>query len=71
MPEDEFEADSQRWQRILWDLLGRVGERVFLCHSDLGVNGTEQTGHSVATMTRTLNPQVSISLVSFCSLRLK
>ena len=44
MPEDEVEADRQRLQRILRDLLGRVGERVYLCHSDLGVNGTEQTG---------------------------
>lgn len=44
MPEDQFEADRQRLQRILRDLLGRVGERVYLCHSELGVNGTEQMG---------------------------
>ena len=44
MPEDQAQADQQRLGRILRDLLGRVGERVFLCHSDLGVNGTEQTG---------------------------
>ena len=42
--EDTLEADQQRLERILRDLLGRVGERVFLCYSDLGVNGTEQTG---------------------------
>jgi hypothetical protein len=44
MPEDELESDRARLQRILRDLLGRVGERVYLCHSDLGVNGTEQMG---------------------------
>ena len=42
--EDAMEEDEQRLQRILRDLLGRVGERVYLCHSDLAVNGQEQTG---------------------------
>ena len=44
MPEDEYEMDKQRLQRILRDLLNRVTEKVILCHSDLGVNGTEQMG---------------------------
>ncbi len=44
MPEDDYEMDKQRLQRILRDLLNRVTERVILCHSDLGVNGTEQMG---------------------------
>ena len=44
MPEDEYEMDKQRLQRILRDILGRAEERIFLCHSDLGVNGTEQAG---------------------------
>jgi len=44
MPNDEYEMDKQRLQRILRDLLNRVSERVILCHSDLGVNGTEQMG---------------------------
>ena len=44
MPEDEYEMDKQRLQRILRDLLNRVSERVILCHSDLAVNGTEQMG---------------------------
>ena len=44
MPEDDYEMDKQRLQRIVRDLLARADERVFLCHSDLGVNGTEQTG---------------------------
>ncbi len=44
MEEDKINADEQRLQRILRDLLGRVGDRVYLCHSDLAVNGTEQAG---------------------------
>lgn len=44
MPEDEYKMDKQRLQRILRDLLSRVTEKVILCHSDLGVNGTEQMG---------------------------
>lgn len=44
MPEDEYEADRERLERILRDLLGRVGDRIYLCHSDMGVNGTEQMG---------------------------
>jgi hypothetical protein len=43
-PEEEWEMDQARLRRILNDLLGRVGELVFLCHSDLSVTGTEQAG---------------------------
>lgn len=43
-PEDEFKADKARLERILRDLLGRVEERIILCHSDLSVKGTEQAG---------------------------
>jgi len=42
--EEAMAADQQRLRRILQDLLSRVGERVYLCHSDLAVNGQEQTG---------------------------
>ncbi|MEW6496083.1 MAG: recombinase family protein [Cyanobacteriota bacterium] len=42
--EDKINADNERLQRILRDLLARAGERVYLCHSDLAVNGTEQSG---------------------------
>ncbi|GAA6624187.1 recombinase family protein [Scytonema sp. NUACC26] len=42
--EDEKLADEQRLQRILTDLLARVSERIYLCHSDLAVNGQEQLG---------------------------
>ncbi|WP_186375946.1 recombinase family protein, partial [Hyella patelloides] len=44
MPEDQYNLDRERLQRIVRDLLGRVSEKVILCHSDLGVNGTEQMG---------------------------
>lgn len=37
-------AHEDRLGRILRDLLGRTTERVILCHSDLAVNGQEQTG---------------------------
>lgn len=41
---EAINADEERLQRILRDLLGRVGERVYLCHSELAVNGQEQNG---------------------------
>lgn len=44
MPEDSYNLDRERLQRIIRDLLSRVSEKVILCHSDLGVNGTEQMG---------------------------
>jgi len=42
--EEETVAEEERLKRILQDLLSRVGERIYLCHSDLAVNGQEQTG---------------------------
>jgi hypothetical protein len=36
--EDASNADEERLRRILRDLLGRVGERVYLCHSELMVH---------------------------------
>ena len=44
MPEDEYAMDRERLERILKDVLARATEKVFLCHSDLGVNGIEQAG---------------------------
>jgi hypothetical protein len=44
MPEDEYAQDQERLERILRDVMARATEKIFLCHSDLGVNGTEQTG---------------------------
>jgi hypothetical protein len=37
-------SDEQRLERILRDLLHRVGDRLYLCKSDLAVNGQEQIG---------------------------
>jgi len=42
--DDKLEADQERLKRIWRDLLGRAGERVYLCHSELAVNGIEQDG---------------------------
>ncbi len=42
--DESFETDQERLRRILLDLLSRVEERLYLCHSDLAVNGVEQTG---------------------------
>jgi hypothetical protein len=42
--EDENLADEQRLRWILADLLGRVSEKVYLCHSELAVSGQEQLG---------------------------
>ncbi len=41
--EDETVADQQRLRRILVDLLSRCS-MLYLCHSELAVNGQEQTG---------------------------
>ena len=43
-PKDQVTLDEGRLQHILRDLLGRATEQVYLCHSDLAVNGTEQNG---------------------------
>ncbi|MET0114101.1 MAG: recombinase family protein [Limnospira maxima] len=42
--EDMMAANQQRLQRIVWDLLSRVSDRLYLCHSELSVNGQEQLG---------------------------
>ena len=44
MPEDDYQMDRERLERILRDVMARATEKIFLCHSDLGVNGTEQAG---------------------------
>ncbi len=42
--EEQQQADKQRLERILADLLARVSEKIYLCHSQLAVNGQEQLG---------------------------
>ena len=41
---DSTSEDNAHLQRIINDLLGRATKNVYLCHSDLAVNGTEQNG---------------------------
>ncbi|MDY6786312.1 MAG: recombinase family protein [Cyanobacteriota bacterium] len=43
-PEDQVRADRDRTERILRDLIARAEERIYLCHSDLAANGSEQSG---------------------------
>lgn len=42
--EDEARTESLRVQTIITDLLARVEEQIYLCHSELAVNGQEQIG---------------------------
>lgn len=41
---DTVASDEQRLERILRDLLHRVTQRLYLCNSDLAINGQEQMG---------------------------
>jgi hypothetical protein len=43
-PEDEWKRDRDYLEQVLKDLLGRADQQVILCHSDLSIQGTEQTG---------------------------
>jgi hypothetical protein len=56
--EDETLDDERRLQRILLDLLGRVEERVILCHSDLDGSGRDRLGALLALV------NASVSLTS-------
>ncbi|MGB6168589.1 MAG: recombinase family protein [Geitlerinemataceae cyanobacterium] len=57
-PEDETRDDQRRLRHILLDLLGRVQERVILCHSDLDGSGHDRTGSLLALV------NASVSLTS-------
>lgn len=41
---DDLNRDQDQLRRLLLDLLSRVSERVYLCHSDLSISGQEQVG---------------------------
>jgi len=43
-PDDEEQADLDRFDRVVHDLLGRCRDRLYLCHSDLSVTGQDQLG---------------------------
>jgi hypothetical protein len=49
--EDIETLHRDRPERILRDLLGRVSDRVVLCHSDLAVSGQEQMGPLLTLVT--------------------
>jgi hypothetical protein len=55
--EDETLDEERRLRRILLDLLGRVQERVILCHSDLDGSGRDRLGSLLALV----NASVSLS----------
>lgn len=42
--QEQLNIEQDRLKLILEDLLARVEERIYLCHSDLGVDGREQLG---------------------------
>ena len=42
--ENQRDADTQRLQRLLKDLLDRLCDRLYLCHSELSTNGQLQNG---------------------------
>jgi hypothetical protein len=42
--EDQINRDQEQLRRLVWDLLSRAQERVYLCHSELSVSGQEQMG---------------------------
>ncbi|MFM7615144.1 MAG: recombinase family protein, partial [Synechococcales cyanobacterium] len=52
---DQFLMGEERLVRTLKDLLGRTGERIYLCHSELGISGQEQVGPLLALI-NTLTP---------------
>jgi hypothetical protein len=51
---DTMDANERRLRRILLDLLGRAGERIYLCHSDLATSGQEQTGVLLSLVNATI-----------------
>jgi hypothetical protein len=64
---DSMAALERRLQRILLDLLGRAGDRVFLCHSDLATNGQEQMGTLLSLVNASV-PMVTEPMVTEASL---
>jgi hypothetical protein len=58
--ETEELLDRQRLERVLRDLLQRVEDRLYLCNSDLAVNGQDQVGPLLTLISR-ITPEPSIS----------
>ncbi|GAB4137266.1 MAG: recombinase family protein [Cyanobacteria bacterium J069] len=61
---DALEADRNRLERQIRDLLYRADERVYLCHSDLSTSGQEQTGPllTLVNAARAIAPENSVAL---------
>ena len=55
--EDEKLLEEKRLHNILADLLSRVTEKVYLCHSELAVNGQEQLGRLLPLVQATMHNQ--------------
>lgn len=54
MPEEATQRLEQRFQNTLLDVLGRAESRIYLCHSELTVNGQFQTGPLMPWIERAL-----------------
>jgi hypothetical protein len=60
LSEDTPQSLEQRFQSTLLDLLGRAEERIYLCHSELTVNGQFQTGPLMPWIERALPVDVEV-----------
>lgn len=60
--EMKMQADQEQLQRLLIDLLNRVEERVYLCHSDLSVSGQEQAGPLLPLVDASISLPVPLSV---------
>lgn len=60
--EDMLNAYEQRLQLILKDLLGRVQDQIYLCHSDLATSGQDQSGPLLSLVNAAVPMPHTISL---------
>jgi hypothetical protein len=54
--EEQINNEKERLLRIVQDLLARTTEKIFLCHSDLAVNGSEQINNSLLILSNLSSP---------------
>jgi hypothetical protein len=57
-PTTEITLNQQRLRQIIHDLVARTDQQIYLCHSDLGINGAEQLGplYSLVQNTKDVTP---------------
>ncbi|MBE9180976.1 recombinase family protein [Oculatella sp. LEGE 06141] len=60
--QDSLLADQERLQRQVLDLLCRVSDRVYLCHSDLATSGQEQAGSLLGLVNAAVPLQAPVSV---------